>query len=294
MKPITEKHKARLVAAASDALELLVRDGAMSFSTKATLLERWAVFCDHLIENTNISVPSAITRKCVIDFGCGLEGRYSAAYAQNLVSSVNSVMKALTFGKWDSISPTIDCDLPKRTHVRTEPPSGLNESEFFGAVSSLELNGLSRGAIIALACRSLGLRCKEAALLNYKEAEIEAKQTGYITVQYGTKGGRARKVKISSEDEQLAVLVRGSAAQGDHFSLVPAEQSWKEFRDSEIHQTRTALKKAGIARIHDLRAGYACIRYKQLTGYEAPILGGHAPSAVDSDDLPPITKPLTA
>ncbi len=60
MKLTTDKHKARLVAAASDALDLLVRDGAMSFSTKATLLERWVVFCDHLIENTDISTPSAI------------------------------------------------------------------------------------------------------------------------------------------------------------------------------------------------------------------------------------------
>ena len=283
MKSTTEKHKARLVAAASDALDLLVRDGAMSFSTKATLLERWVMFCDYLIENTDISTPSAITRKCVIDFGRGLNGRYSAAYAQNLVSGINSVMKAFTVGKWSSVSPTKDCDLPRRSLVRTEPPSGRNEAEFFSAIANLEYKGLYRGAVIALACRSFGLRCKEAALLDYAQAEVEARQTGQITIRCGTKGGRLRKLKLNIKNEQLSILRKGTTIQGDHFSLVPPEQSWREFRNGEVHQSRTVLKGAGIERIHDLRAVYACTRYKQLTGYEPPVLGGRAPSSIDSE-----------
>ena len=34
------------------------------------------------------------------------------------------------------------------------------------------------------------------------------------------------------------------------------------------------MKSRGIIKFHDLRAAYACRRYKELTGYPAPIISG--------------------
>ena len=48
-------------------------------------------------------------------------GKMSVAYAQNLLSSVKTVMKIATRGQWQSISPTIDCSIPKRCCVRSGP-----------------------------------------------------------------------------------------------------------------------------------------------------------------------------
>jgi len=39
--------------------------------------------------------------------------------------------------------------------------------------------------------------------------------------------------------------------------------------------TRETLHKQELKGFHELRAAYACERYEQLTGYAAPINGGH-------------------
>jgi integrase len=84
-----------------------------------------------------------------------------------------------------------------------------------------------------------------------------------------TKGGRPREIPIRTS-EQRAVLkaARDLAAGG---SLIPREDRYIDQRRSYDRETT----RIGL-RGHGLRHGYAQRRYRELTGWEPPALGGPA------------------
>ena len=133
--------------------------------------------------------------------------------------------------------------------------------------------GQHRGAAVAELARELGLRSKEASLLDTGKALKEAQSRAAVTISEGTKGGRVREVPIT-RPEQLTALSRAASVQGDARALIPASQNWHQWRQGELRDTRETLQAYGIDRLHDLRAAYACERYEQLTGHAAPVQGG--------------------
>lgn len=263
-------------------------NGAASFSTVATVADRFNRFVEFAKEQ-GVRRLEGVNRELVISYGQKLsdlsnqdtttqdtEKKISIAYAQNLVSAVNTVMKAATRGQWKSVSPTQDCKIENRSGMRETPATSIDRHRVEKAQAAMT----ERGQAITGLARDLGLRSKEASLINAKSALREAQNTGQVTIIYGTKGGKARGVPITHE-RQIESLSRAAKIQGDGRSLVPNTQTWSQFRNGELRDTRETLQTHGVTGIHDLRAAYASDRYQALTGERTPLEGGQASNADD-------------
>ena len=259
------------------ALNNSARDGAVSFSTAATNGERWNSFTAWAKEN-DVKKMENVTQELVREYGRDLAekvtaGEMAAATAQNYVSAVNSVMALATHGGWQSVSPTKDCGIGERSAVRLDAPGALDRGSYGRAVEAVrDQVGERAGAVVEL-CRELGLRSKEASLIDARAALAEAKERGAVSVDAGTKGGREREVPITSP-AQVQALERAAAAQGSDRSMVPEGQSWASWREGELRDAREIVQEHTGGGLHDLRAAYACDRYQALTGHAAPCAGG--------------------
>ncbi|VVN09696.1 integrase domain-containing protein [Pseudomonas fluorescens] len=270
-----------MASAARVALDRAAQRGELSFSSVATLSERFSQFAS-AASAQGIGRMERISPEGVQAYGQQLaaqvqRGELSAAYAQNLVSAINTVMRLVR--NWPSVSPTKACGIAQRCAVRDTPPLGVDRTVLERGLEQLRGDDQLRAAAVANLARELGLRSKEAALLNAHKALQEARECGHVTIVDGAKGGRSRTVPISQE-RQLSVLAKAATLQGTGRSLIPVEQNWKQFRENTLRQGRGPLQQAGITGYHDLRAAYACERYQQLTGHPAPVIAG---GIVDKD-----------
>lgn len=182
-------------------------------------------------------------------------------------------MGLATKGKWESVSPTRDCEIQHRSAIREDAPGALDRATYSQAIDAVrEQVGERAGAVVELA-RELGLRSKEASLLDARQALIEARARGAVTISDGTKGGLTREVPITSPG-QIEALGRAAQAQADARAVMPAAESWKTWREGELRVARELVQENTGGGLHDLRAAYACQRYQALTGHAAPCSGG--------------------
>jgi hypothetical protein len=93
------------------------------------------------------------------------------------------------------------------------------------------------------------------------------------------KGGRGREIPIRT-DEQRYWLNQAKKLVGkyDH-SLIPVNKSYIQHRSVYEKQ----VLRAGLKKLHGLRHAYAQQRYKELTGWEAPINGGPTSSELTKE-----------
>ena len=243
--------------------------GAISFSTVATVLERFEHF-KRFSKEKGVARFECVTPDLVIAYADFLKTKnLSPAYTANLLSAVNSVMTRAhchngTF--WIPVTGR-EVNLPRRTRTRTTETVTREQSS--KAIEQLS----PRTAAIASLALELGLRSKEASLINAKKALKEATEKRIVAIEAGTKGGRDREVPIV-HSRQIEALRSAAEIQAAHYSLVPTEQTWAQFREGELRDGRELLKKNGVAGYHELRAAYAAERYADLTGYNAPVNGG--------------------
>lgn len=239
--------------------------GRLSYSTVATLLQRFEKFVEFARER-NVSRLEKVPRSLVQEYATTLrKSDYSPAYQQNLLSAVNTV---LSIGyesqnqKWQPVTGRAE-GLAHRDNVRKLPTT--SKEQLLQAQADMP----EHAAIIAGLARELGLRSKEASLLNAITALEEAEENSLVTIIDGTKGGRSRIVPIT-KPSQLQALSNAARLQGNGRSLIPEHQTWTEFRATILYNGRTALKNAGIKGYHALRAAYAADRYLEETGHLAP------------------------
>ena len=83
-----------------------------------------------------------------------------------------------------------------------------------------------------------------------------------------TKGGRARTVPIRNDDQRRLLQEVKALAKGG--SLIPAELNYVQ----QLHRYERRLRNVGLSKLHGLRHAYAQQRYKELTGWKAPVAGG--------------------
>lgn len=265
-----------MAKAGQTALQNSVREGAVSFSTAATNGERWNSFTAWAKEN-DVKKMENVSPELVQKYGQELAaqvkaGDLAAATAQNYVSAVNSVMTIATKGEWQSVSPTKDCGIEQRSAVRQDAPGALDREGYSRAVDAVRAEVGERAAAVVVLCRELGLRSKEASLLNARAALAEAQERGAVTVTEGSKGGREREVPITSP-EQVQALERAAQAQGDARAVMPPGENWQSWREGQLRDARELVRAATGGGLHDLRASYACERYEALTGHAAPCTG---------------------
>lgn len=117
-----------------------------------------------------------------------------------------------------------------------------------------------------------GLRREEAMKfqLDYALDGYPADKVEIIKIKPSwAKGGRYREIPITSK-EQINLLgeLEGFFKAHNLHSLIPNERSYKEHMKHFENETRAA----GIGRTHGLRHLYAQRRYKDLIGFECPVI----------------------
>ena len=250
--------------------------GAISLSTAATNSDRWQTFVAWAKEQ-GVKKMEHVTRKLVREYGRGLAGKVAAgqmaaATAQNYVSAVNSVMAIATRDQWQSVSPTQDCGIAQRSAVREAAPGALDRGAYGHALEAVREQLSARAAAVVELARELGLRSKEASLLDARAALAQAETRGSVMIRDGTKGGRKREVPITGEGQREA-LAHAARAQADARAVMPADQDWRSWREGELRDAREVVQAHTGGGLHDLRAAYACERYEALAGRTAPCTG---------------------
>ncbi|MCE3238670.1 MAG: integrase [Gammaproteobacteria bacterium] len=84
------------------------------------------------------------------------------------------------------------------------------------------------------------------------------------------KGGRGRTIPIYTEEQRYWLEEAKKQAGEFGHSLIPENKSYIHQRDLYDKQ----VQRAGLRNLHGLRHAYAQNRYKELTGWNAPIAGG--------------------
>ena len=112
---------------------------------------------------------------------------------------------------------------------------------------------------------AFGLRREESIKFNLSYAM----QGDHIKLKSSwTKGGRARTVPIRNDDQRRLLEEVKNLAKGG--SLIPAQSNYVQ----QLHRYERQLRNAGLTKLHGLRHAYAQQRYKELTGWTAPVAGG--------------------
>lgn len=234
----------------------------------ATTKMRWGRFCKFCTSINVVSV-SQISHDTLKNYSDACCKKLAVTTAQNYISSVNSVLKLLN-PSWVSCSPK-NLVGRSRSFVRSAFLSFEMEN-INSAVLDLECVGRIDLALLVQLSSIFGLRRREAALFDIPNALQEARKSGAIDVQRGTKGGRGRSVErwVPCDDVGVDLLERTKRHIGGNRCMVPEGESLKNFYDRISTVCLPVLKRHGIEKFHELRVFYACRRYMEITGFVAP------------------------
>lgn len=246
-----------------------------SYNTIGTYADRAKDFANYLKEN-GINDLRHVTNDTLQGYGQALQerveaGQMAVSTAQHQISAANQIMASVRQDQavWTSPSEAVG----ERSQVRQEAPA--MDREAVGRVADqLREAGHDRAAATAELARDLGMRSREAAQLPIHQAVQQARETGYVSVTEGAKGGREADRQVPVSDRAMASLERAAEAAGQGRNLIPEGQSLKDYQDhvGNVWSSRAAAE--GLGTIHDLRSAYACDRYQERTGYPAPVVAG--------------------
>ena len=273
----------QLSYAGPQALKDLFGDG--HFATVKAHSDRWQAFVHwcRSDEGPGLNDARQIDREILMRYATHMrelvdQGNVGIATAQNRLSSVNRTMAALRGDQHVKIpSPSKALGL-QRSGVRSKAPQGQDRVRVELIAQALSERQQSRVSAIVLLARETGMRLREAILADLPRLQREAQQLGKINIQDGTKGGRSGASAprwVAVTDQVLDALNTATEASptGSRNLLAPNE-SYKDFIQTVVRPARDLLHEHGLKGFHELRAAYACERYEQLTGFDAPVNGG--------------------
>lgn len=282
--------------ATRNALNAAANRGEISFQTAHDYAVSFGKFAEYAKDQFGVRYMEQLTPEHLIAYGSELADQVkdddrSASSAQNLVSRVNATVRIASRGMVElKVSPVKDCGIPNRSFVRDTPTVEISLAH--NAIDALREQALDRAAAVAELALHLGLRAKEASLLDARQALHQAQDQRIIEVIRGTKGGRLREVPINHAT-QVTALRNAAQIQGSNHNLLPQGQNWAEFKHGELRDGREMVKEISGGRgYHDLRASYAATRYQELTGHASPVNGGGASKTQDRDAREKIAKEL--
>lgn len=241
-----------------------------SFSSIATISQRFSHFAAFAKETANIKIMEQIKRETVLEYAKILAekveaGQLSAATAQNYLSAVNVVLSLARGDYLLRVTAVGDAGLASRNVIAKEDKS-VSIADHISAVGRAS-------PVLALMLelqRELGLRFEESAKIDAIKAYAQALEKGVVKIDAGTKGGRVREVPITANSQLVALK---TAADYQQFykikSMIAVGQSYKDFRNNCYNEIRTL----GIA-FHGERHAYAINRYQTLVGVSAPVVVG--------------------
>jgi len=172
------------------------RYGDGHYATHAAHIERWGRFVSYA-KTAGIKDVRAITHEVIVTYGESLAGQVDSgtmavAYAQNLLSSVNVVLETMRGDRQQWVSPAVL--VGERRHVRDASPAGLDRARVNAAAAALREHDRARVASVVELARDLGLRFREASLLDVRAALTQARTLGQVNITADTKGGRGLEV----------------------------------------------------------------------------------------------------
>jgi len=254
------------------------RYGDGHYGTQTAHGDRWQQFCDYA-RDQEVRDVRQVTEELVTAYGESLQQRVEAgemalSYAQNLLSSVNVVLEAMRGDSALRVSPSEL--VGERSSVRQETPAGMERERLQQAAADLRERGEERVAAVAELARELGLRFREASLLDVRTALAQAAEKGAVNITEGTKGGRGHVVDrwVLVTPKSSAALQSAAEIQGDGRNLIPQGNNYAQWRDHAYHAWSQVARDNELKGFHDLRAAYACERYEQMTGSPAPVIAG--------------------
>lgn len=115
--------------------------------------------------------------------------------------------------------------------------------------------------------RVFGLRREESLKIKPFVADHGSK---LILSPSWCKGGRGREIPIRTEEQRYWLDQAKALISKPELSLIPENKNYIQQR----HLYDKHTQNAGLGRLHGLRHAYAQRRYKELTGWDAPINGG--------------------
>jgi hypothetical protein len=228
------------------------------YGTVAGHTERWRQFVAWCRSERGIRDARRVDRSTV------------EAYGRCLADKVNAKSMSVSYAQKPAAV------VGKRNHVRVEPPAGLDRQAVRQCADQLRQNGHERIASVVELARELGLRLREASMLDARAALRQARKQGAVNITAGTKGGRGHRVDrwVPVSKTGMGCLVRAAKAQGTGRNLIPTELSWRQW-NTRVHHVWAAVRDDySLKKLHDLRAAYACERYRALTGSVAPVIAG--------------------
>lgn len=242
-----------LAQSASNALWECFNSKMIGYSTNTQLRQRFKRFADFIERDFGIKDLRDVTRAHVWAYSQKLRTSDKSASTQaNYLSAVNSVMRQARGDNRCRVTAK-EANLPSR-----HATDGTNKAQSEADFERLRHQLPQREFVIAQIQRQFGLRLEEACKLNVKQAYTEAQRHGFITVLYGTKGGKRRVVPIK-KDAQIQTLKAAVEVQGSHYSLIPKEKSYKTYRS---YYYRLAAKFG--YRTHSQRHYFAQQLYRDL------------------------------
>lgn len=165
----------------------------------------------------------------------------------------------------------------QRTSVRHSVPQGQDREQVKRIVEVLCEHQQPRAAAIAKLARATGMRLREAILADLPRLLREAEQLGRINIQDSTKGGRSGVLapRWITVDEHIreALAFALQVSPNSSRNLLAPHESYRYFQQVIVRPTREILHTHNLKGFHELRAAFACERYKQITQHPAPING---------------------
>jgi hypothetical protein len=157
------------------------------------------------------------------------------------------------------LDPVRGANLPQRSGIAMTDHS-MSDADHANTVASVD----GRLAAQLELQRQLGLRFEESCKSNPRALLAQAETRGIVRIEDGTKGGRPREVPITGE-HQIAALRQAVAIQGSHRSMIPADLTYSQYRET--------CYQHGIS-FHAERHFYAQHRYEALAGAACPVAAG--------------------
>ncbi len=258
---------------------LRVRYGNGRYGTVDGHTERWRQFVAWCRTERGIRDARLVNRSTVNAYGTCLADKVttrsmSVSYAQNLLSSVNVVLESMRGDRRIRVAPA--AIVGKRSHVRGQAPAGLDRQAVRQCADQLRTNGHERIASVVELARELGLRIREASMLDARGALRQAMKHGAVNITAGTKGGRGHHIDrwVPVSKTGMGCLVRAAKAQGNSRNLIPTDLTWRQWNTRVHHIWARVRDDYSLKKLHDLRAAYACERYRSITGSVAPVVAG--------------------
>lgn len=208
------------------------------------------------------------------------EGQLAVSTAVNYLSAVNCLMEALRSDSKMRVSPSRL--IGHRSYVRKTVPKGLDAQVVDDAVDHLVSIDVPLLGAVLLLCRGLGLRFREASLLNIRAALRQARRRGEIQIVKGTKGGRPRTLCATAHI--VDALTRACLLAPVGANVIPTDWSFiKWSRYCYREWAKYASERQLSTKFSDLRAAFACQQYFDVAGAEAPVIAGGRLSDRDVD-----------